>query len=373
MPPKQQEVKIRKSKNPITGAINITGEPDSGKSWFALSSGAAPERTAFIDDDVKGEAIVNEVESMGRKFGYYRNLIKEGKDSNGNNLRELEFHKLCISILDDIEPGKYDVLVWDTWKRFENTFHPVVVANPSKYKQFYSPMGQIKGAEQWNASFEYEAAVISAMTEIVPLVILTSHLKKDASKREVAEAKRPLIEKCRMRVFLRHSSDTPEPTGLMLKRLSKAEVGDYGMRPINVTHRKVHPFTWERLIWYWNNPVGNTKPSPEEELNEFELSILDGILTKDQKDVLAMARIDAEREREEEERNLKARNRILRKNGSKDEEPTTPITLLTKAMSEYGMDSEKVMEILGLGDVDEIMSMGRGEVQDAWEKIRTSE
>lgn len=364
MPAKQQETKIRKSKNPITGIINITGEPDSGKTWLALSSGAAPERTAFIDDDVKGAAIVQQLKVEGRSFGYYRNLVREGKE-----MKELEFHKLCIKILDEVSEGEFDVLVWDTWTRFENTFFPMVTSNPNKYKQFYSSMGQIKGAEQWGAAFAYEAEVLDLLTEVAPLVILTSHLKKDATKRDVAESKKPLIQKPRMRIFLRHSQNSPEPTGLMLKRLSKAVVTDTGMKPVNVTHRKVFPCTWENLIYYWNNPVGNEKPGPNEQLNEFELSILDGILTKDQKDVLALSLIDAEREREEEAKQARLQKRIIQRDGT----PKTIATLMTKAMSEYKMDLEKIAEVLEFDDPDEVMEItGEKEIEDAWEKIKAA-
>jgi hypothetical protein len=362
MPAKQPEVKIRKSKNPITGIINVAGEPDTGKTWFAFSSGAQPERTAFIDDDVKGKAIADQLKAEGHPLGFYKNLVKEGKE-----MKELQFHKLCIDILDEVSQGDFDVLIWDTWTRFENTFFPMVVSNPSKYRQFYSQMGAIKGAEQWGAAFAYEAEVLDLLTEIAPLVILTSHLKKDAAKRDVAESKKPLIQKPRMRVYLRHSPNSPIPTGLMLKRLSKAGLGSDGMKPINVTHRKVFPFTWENLIHYWNNPVGNTPPSPSEQLNEFELSILDGILTKDQKDVLALSVIEAQREREEEERNTRMQKRILRNNGA----PENSFKLIAKAMSEYGMDLEKLGEILGLEE-DEIIALKGKEVDDAWEKIKTS-
>ena len=368
MPAKQTEVRVKKSNNPITGILNVSGEPDSGKTWFALSSGALPERTAFIDDDLKGEAINDQVEAEGRKFAYYKSLIKEGA-----KMREIQFHEHCLAMLAELEEnyhGKLDVLVWDTWTRFENTFHPYVLSAPNKFRQFYSPMGQIKGAEQWNASFEYEAVVLSMLTSIAPLVILTSHLKKNASKLEIAEGKKPLIQKSRMRVYLRHSSDSPEPTGLVLKRLSKVSVGTSGMKPINVTHRKVHPFTWESLIHYWNNPVGNAQPGPEEQLNEFELSILDGILTKDQKAVLQLAVIDAEKEREEELRQRAAQQRVLRK-GKNGSVPENGGKLFIYAMKEFKLDSGDVEEILGL-DADAIMDLKGEEVADAWNTIRES-
>lgn len=352
--------KVKKSDNPITGIINVTGEPDTGKTWFAFSSGAAPERTAFFDDDVKGNAIVQDIKNAGRTIGLYRNLVHET-----NGMRELEFYQYCMKQLEGIEPGQFDVLIWDTWTRLENTFHPVVASNPNKYRQFYSSMGAIKGAEQWQAAFHLEATVMQAMTQLAPLVILTSHLKKDMNKKEIAESKKPLIQKSRMRVWLRHTPGTPEPTGLMLKRLSKASfAGSGSMKPINVTHRKVVPFTWEKLLYYWEHPVGNSQPSPEEQLNEFELSILDGILTKDQKDALAIARIEAEREQAEEERNQRTINRIAQRGI-----PLTGIELVAKAFELYEMEMEQVSQIIGIEE-DDLISLEGEEVQHAWKEIQ---
>jgi len=349
---------VKKSKNPITGIINVTGEPDSGKSLFALSSGAVPERTAFIDDDVKGNAIVRMIEAEGRSFGLYHNLIRET-----DGMRELELHKHCMSILETIEEGQFDVLVWDTWTRMENTFFPVVHANPTRFKQFYSPMGQIKGAEEWGASFAFEAAILAKMSELVPLVILTSHLKKDGQKRDVAESKKALVQKSRMRVWLRHNSESPEPIGLMLKRLSKIDF-EKGMKPINVTHRKMVPFTWERLLYYWDNPVGNTTPPAGEQLNEFELSILDGILTRDQKDALRLAVIEAERERLAEEKNQRDINRLMQRGV-----PLTGIDIITKAFEDYEMEMDTVVRLSGM-DEDELMSLEGSEVNIVWAKIQ---
>lgn len=348
---------IKKSKNPITGIINVVGEPDAGKTWFALSSGAAPERTAFIDDDVKGNPIIKEIQAAGRNIGLYHNLVRET-----DGMRELDFHRYCMTILDSLEEGQFDVLVWDTWTRMENTFHPVVHANPSRFKQFYSAMGQIKGAEEWQAAFAFESAVMAKMAELVPLVILTSHLKKNEKKVEIAESKKPLIQKPRMRVWLRHNPDSPEPIGLMLKRLSKVDFTG-GMKPINVTHRKVVPFTWERVLHYWDNPVGNATPPAAEQLNEFELSILDGILTRDQKDALRLALIEAEKERQAEERSQRDINRLLQRGV-----PLNGIDIVTQAFEQYEMDMDTVAKVTGL-DIDELMGLEGSEVQIAWKKV----
>jgi hypothetical protein len=341
-----------------------------------MNTGAAPERTAFIDDDVKGKNIVKQVEKAGRKFAVYHNLMKESAyGKNGKQMRELEFHEHCLTILDELSEmaGDLDVIIWDTWTRFENTFHPAVVARPGDFRQFYSPMGQIKGAEQWGAAFDYESRVLDLMTEIAPLVILTSHLKKDQSKRDVAEAKKPLVQKSFMRIYFRHTPNSPKPTGLFLKRPLKMDFTK-GMEPTNVVHRKVVELTWDKLIYYWNNPVGDTPPGEDEQLNDFELSILDGILTSDQKDVLRLAVIQEEREREEEARQMRLQKKVMsqgQKNGNFA--PTTPVALITRAMSEFEMDMEQVAEALELGSSDEIMEIPNGKaVEEAWETLKAS-
>jgi hypothetical protein len=53
----------------VTGIIHVTGEPDVGKTTFALESGASPERTWFVDDDVKGQSTVGELLAAGYQFG----------------------------------------------------------------------------------------------------------------------------------------------------------------------------------------------------------------------------------------------------------------------------------------------------------------
>jgi hypothetical protein len=192
------------------------------------------------------------------------------------------------------------VFVFDTWTRFENTFQPVVQKNPTRFKEFYSPMGAIKGAEMWKASFDYEAAVIDKMMQVAPLVILITHLKDQSigavkTGKEIPDCKKPVVEKSRIRLWLRHNPAGPAPIGLVLKRLSKVLVGPDGIIPVNVLPRKVNPCTWERILGYWNDPIGERQPEPSEYPNDFELSILDGVLTEDQKDVLHINRVEADK------------------------------------------------------------------------------
>ena len=245
-----------------------------------------PSEIAFFDDDLKTQPIADALAAQGTPLGAYYNLTKLSL-----GMRELQFHDLVTSLIDGLPKDKFKVVVFDPFTRFENALQPVVQKNPTRFREFYSPMGAIKGAEIWKAAFDYEAVILDKLLSIAPLVIVTAHLKDQtigAAKtgKEVPDCKKPAIEKSRLRIWLRHNRGNPAPIGLILKRLSKVSVGASGLNVQNVLPRKVTPCTWERLIYYWNNPIGEKDLMPDETPNEFELSILDGVLTEDQKDAL---------------------------------------------------------------------------------------
>ena len=96
--------------NIINGVIMVAGSHGVGKSRFALEAGN-PEKTILIDDDQKGKSTVQRMLDDGIKFGEYVDFIKElsGK-------KPVDIHKKGLEIIDAIPQGKYEVLVWDTWK-----------------------------------------------------------------------------------------------------------------------------------------------------------------------------------------------------------------------------------------------------------------
>jgi hypothetical protein len=133
------------------------------------------------------------------------------------------------------------------------------------------------------------------LQKLAKLVIITSHLKPEVvagtDKRTgkfIPDCKKPVIQKCYMRVYLRHNPNSPAPIGLILKRPSKQIVTDDGVEIVSVLPRRVVPFTWKKIREYWENPIGDRQPTPEEMPNEYELSILDGTLTEDQKEIMRM-------------------------------------------------------------------------------------
>lgn len=305
--------------NPITGLIHVMGEPDTGKTTFGLTSGYPIDQVAFIDDDIKGQTVVETLAASGRKFAVYHNLVKESV-----GMRETELYAHGMRIIEELERVRPSVIFWDTWTRFENTIQPAIAKNPGAYRESYSPMGTIKGAQIWQVSFEVEAQLIDRLLGCARLVILSTHLKEHsigAAKTGafVPDGKKPLIQKSALRVWLRHNPAGQAPIALILKRIGKLVVNEAGLpEMVSVLPRRINPGTWANIYGYWDNPVGNRELTAEEKPNEFELSILDMALTADQKDALRLNRIEAEKEdqAEKERKNeLRIQARQLRQNG----------------------------------------------------------
>lgn len=323
------------------GIVNVFGLPDVGKTTFALECGSPPEKICFIDDDVKGKSIALEFEAAGHPFGKFVNLTAETE-----GMLETEFHKYVIDLIDGIEDNKYETIIFDNFSRFENSFHPWVLTHQKEYKQNWSPMGVIHGAEIWLKAFDYEALILDKMQEKAPLLIITAHMKNEnlsgrRTGKFIPDVKRPLIQKSLFRILLRRSDDgSPIPTGIILKRISKKVVTENGIEVVNILPTKVPHITWKRIREYYENPVGNKPPSPEEALTEHEMSFLDSsVLTEDQKLVMRFAMEAAKAEEEEDnegEKTLKEQMRAMKDDGSSfadiakafDTEPAVVVKLL---------------------------------------------
>uniref|UniRef100_A0A6M3JPC0 Putative ATPase domain containing protein n=1 Tax=viral metagenome TaxID=1070528 RepID=A0A6M3JPC0_9ZZZZ len=289
----------------FTGIVTVTGEHDTGKTTLGLEAGA-PSRTYLLDDDVKGRSTYNDLALAGVELGRYTDLTAAGRGRT-----ELAFHNYCMGLIRDIKDGEFDVLMWDTWTRFQQSFHPYVKAHPSEFRATWALMGKIKGPQMWNEASLYEAAILNELQQKVPLVILNTHLKDDyvggqkTGKMKPAHGK-TLARVSRLRIWLRHNPRSPVPIALVLKRLDEKRLIDGRLRTVAVLPRKVTPrpwpitdyldsmtvkdeSLWDTFQWYQENPVGHRLPFPEETPNEYELSILDGTLTDEQKLVLRSA------------------------------------------------------------------------------------
>jgi hypothetical protein len=287
-------------KIPIRGIIHVTGESDVGKTTFALQCGAKIPRIAFFDGDIKGSAVVENLRQQGAKFGMYQDLVAKCK-----GMREIQRHEYCLGLVQSIKAGQFDAIIWDNYALFESTFQPFVRKNAAKFREFYSPKGDIKGSEIWLSSFDYEAQILAYMTTLAPLVVIVSHLKNHningkRTGKLVPDSKRPLVRKSILRLWLRHNPEGAVPIGLVLKRIGKDMVLEDGTYDkVNVLPRRIVPAQGDKSLWdviaqYWEVPMGNRKPLLHEVPNEFELSILDGTLTEDQKMIFRYGKVETD-------------------------------------------------------------------------------
>ncbi len=295
----------------LNGVIQVTGEHDTGKTTFALECGAAPEKILFFDDDLKGRATVNELEEAGAKFGRYVDLVEVG-----DGKAELDYHNAVMEILSGLEPGQFDAIVWDTWSHFANTTHAYVLANPTEFKKNWAPMGTIKGAQQWQEARRYEAKIISYLQSLAPTVILVTHLKDQymgkvkVPGKQIPANSNALDRVLRFRIWLRlNPTGRAVPIGLCMKRLDRKHAEDNKIRTVNVLPRKLVPLASEKSLWdtiwrYWDVPMGDREPTDDELPTEYELSILDGTLTRDQTHTLRTMVASGLLEQPEEESNM---------------------------------------------------------------------
>lgn len=274
----------------VHGAIHVTGEHDVGKTTFCLEYGADPKRMLMFDDDVKGRGAVEQIRAMGLEFGRYVDLVKVGEKKT-----ELAFHDAVLQIIKEVKPGDFDVIVWDTWTNFAATCHPYVLRHATEFRAQWSSMGQIKGAQQWQEARRYETILIEHLLSLAPTVFLVTHLKDvyinnaKVPGKQTPAASRTLDRVPAFRIWLRQNPDgRAVPIGLVLKRLDKKIfVPGKGIRTVNVLPRKIVPAENEYSLWdtirrYWDEPFGDVEMGPNEMPDEFEMSILDGTLTKEQ-------------------------------------------------------------------------------------------
>lgn len=265
------------------GIVHITGEHDTGKTLMAIGA-CHPKRTIFFHNDVKAPGI------SPSEFGFYIDLVSQ-------NLTYLQTKDFFLEVLDSIRPGDYDGIVIDTWTRLGAALISYGKLNATKFRENQTmATGQIyRWGQEWNEGRWYEASIISKMSQLAPYVCLTTHLHDHyqggaKTGKEVPDCSETLDRVCNLRVWLRHNRDSGVPIALVLKRPSLTKVTERGIEVVNYLPRRLDPKPGETSVWdviehYRDNPVDGRPLLNEEEPTEFELSILEGILTDDQKEV----------------------------------------------------------------------------------------
>lgn len=266
-----------------TGIIHITGEPDTGKTLLALGA-YHPKDTCYIFNDVKRPPVAD------NEFKTFIDMVTDYGDK-----KVLELYKSMMDRIDKLP--HHDAIVWDTWARMGKSIRYYAKINPYEFREqlTFAPNGTIRNMEQWGETHFVEAGVISKLAQKCNALFLITHVKEKI----IAGAKSGLNEPdcgksfnriCNLRLWLRHNEYSGVPIALVLKRISKPYLTDDGLEVLNVLPRRIKPSQTDTSVWdavnrYWATPMGNREPTQEEKPTPFELSILDGTLTKDQKEV----------------------------------------------------------------------------------------
>lgn len=291
-----------------TGIFHLTGEIDTGKTSVGLSAYPLKD-TAYIYEDVKKFSIEGmDAKKAEKEFGLFLNLTEKYPVQK---FKELEFAKKVMEEIDKIEKDKYQAIVFDTWTRFGKALRRYAKANPLLFreKEAFTNQVAIRHAEEWGQAGIVEKNYIATLAQKSEALFLITHLKSKRKGGIETEAFEPDCGKalntvCNMRLWLRLNPNSGVPIALVLKRLSKVSIVDGIIKPVNLLPRKIMPLPEEESVWdcinrYWEEPMGNRKPSENEKPNEFELSILDGVLTKGQKEVW-QAELRAQQQMEKE-------------------------------------------------------------------------
>lgn len=293
-----------------TGLIEITGEHDAGKTLAALfvnyEGGYPLKDIAFIHDDVKEPGYKPDM------FGLYVDLVKETK-----GMKLFQRREFGLKIIDSIKPKQFKAIVWDTWFNFGESIQNYVVNNRYKFRSkdefIMAHETKVIGAQTWRDAHNDEASVASYIKSLCNVFIVTSHLK-DSYVGGVKCGKTDQLGKswdriCNMRLWLKHNPNGEVPVSLVLKRPHKPGLDDNG-KPVSVSYlprrfapQPEHKSIWDTINYYYDNPANHQQPAINEIPTPFELSILDGILTPEQKEIWR-AEVRAKEQQEKEESTL---------------------------------------------------------------------
>ena len=282
----------------IAPLIFISGEPDTGKTTLAVTAASDPARIAFFDDDAKAAAMHGQL-----NFGVYHNLTADfaAKDKSS---RMIDFYKMVMKYVDELDDQSFDVLIFDNWARMEQGIREY----SSSVMTEISPLtnNQITKMTQftWPYTYNVYAQVLAKLASKAKVVIITTHLKHHMigqvrTGAMIPRGQTPLVERSSFRLYLRHSQRYDAPVGLVLKRISRMMLIGGAIKPVDVLPRRIEPCDWSTILDYINNPIGARGQDGEhvdrlgQTPTESDLFILQGTLTEDQKHALTVAAAEA--------------------------------------------------------------------------------
>lgn len=267
-----------------SGIGHATGENDTGKTRFFLE--VAPlSRIALFHDDVK-------MPPHADQMGLFIDMKQECK-----NMKMMEMGQWFVQQINQMKVNEFDAIICDTWTNIEQALRYWGKQHASTFREAstFSIMGKMKSGEEWKEGDRYTARVISDMASKVKFVGLITHIKEEniagaKTGKMIPDASKVLNTACNFRVWLRKNPNSGVPIALVLKRLAEDKVVDGMLKTVNILPWKLTPKDSEESIWdtidrYREHPFGNRQPMPDETPDSFEMSILTGVMTKEQREI----------------------------------------------------------------------------------------
>lgn len=358
---------------PYRGIIEIVGDHDVGKTIAALQTTNNMKDVVFVDDDVKGEGTVRQMQEAGMTFDEYIDLaplrLKLGNTPTADELLQY----VVMPTIEKIISKKRKVIIWDTWRIVYQSARSHVERNQHKYNNVVTFRGNspiIQGLISKVARM-IEHTQMNKLKDVCDLLIITHHVKDNYQRGvvigKIPESSATFSEVCNMRIWLRRNRNSKVPIMLFLKRpntpiMKGGKLIFTNIVPLKVTPTDKHESIWDAIAEYEKNPIQSRKPREDETPTEDELAAISGTITPEQR-IFIQKMIEYNTQLEEDLSDIQ-NEAIAEPVKITEQVPKNNIQLLSMAKSKFDFDMEDIEEIIG-----DFAKVKPENLQSAWEKI----
>lgn len=281
---------------PCPEIVIVTGGFGVGKSTFTLGTGATPERTFVLDFEKSQKSFAAQLPLT------YIDMQARMAELHPSGYKMLNLYKEVCTVMDAVEPGKYDVLVLDNASNLEDAIVAHVEANPGEFGHSTAQYNSMSGLKWGDVKSKYQQ-LLTRWVSKARMIFIIVHLRdkwagnsiiKDAFGKPVQEPKgketldqlsslfvwleagpgaipAARVLKCRMdrKIFVA-DPETP-PAGIPGKYLAELH-GEPGLVSIPVLPLRLPKCTWSAIREYMRNPADLSNPKPGEMPTEAQMS-----------------------------------------------------------------------------------------------------
>jgi hypothetical protein len=334
---------------PYRGVIEIVADHDVGKTIAALQTIYPYKKTVFVDDDVKGDGTVRQMQANDVSFEKYIN-IGDMRTKLGEVLSPTKLLKeIVYPVIEEISKTKHEVIVWDTWRIVYQSARSHVERNQKDYADIVKWQGNstmIQGLISKVARM-IEQAQLNKLRNACDLLIITHHMKDQYVNNVVVgripESSTTFSEVSNMRIWLRRNTVSKVPIMLFLKRPNQPKLVKGQMRFVNIVPMKIIPTAEDNSIWdaikrYEDKPIESREPTLDERPNAEEMALISGTLSDEQKSYM-MEMLKYQKIEEEVINEAVSQNNIPI--------PVNGVEMFAQAQSKFKYDLSKIKSILG--------------------------